>query len=98
MFEKKKGGEGRKERSALSLPPPLRVFNKILNRCESFGVGRVRTKKLAAMARVFGKILKSRSLRMNFQHSGVKIRVLEQKTNIIKFWLFYLVTPHEYSI
>ena len=35
-----------------------------------------------------GKILKAGPLRVHFQHSGVKIIVFEQNTNIIKFWLF----------
>ena len=35
-----------------------------------------------------GKILKSGSLRVHFQHSGTQIRVFEQNTDIIKFWLF----------
>ena len=34
------------------------------------------------------KILKSGPLTMHFQHSGTKIRVFEQHTDI-KFWLFY---------
>ena len=33
-----------------------------------------------------GKILKSGPLRVHFQHSGAKIRVCEQKIDIIKFW------------
>ena len=32
-----------------------------------------------------GKILKSGPLRVHFQHSGAKIRVFEQKIDIIKF-------------
>ena len=40
--------------------------------------------------------LKSGPLRMHFQHSGAKIRVFEQNTDIItKFWLFYSATAHE---
>ena len=35
------------------------------------------------------KILKSGPHRMHFQHSGAKIRVFEQNTDVIKFWLFY---------
>ena len=54
--------------------------------------------KKARKPRVSGKILKSGPLRMHFQHSGAKIRVLEQDRDIIKFWLFYSVTAHEYSI
>ena len=34
------------------------------------------------------KILKSGPLIVHFQHSGAKIRVFEQKTDIIKFWPF----------
>ena len=36
-------------------------------------------------SQVSGKILKSGPLRMHFQHSGAKIRVFEQNTDIIKF-------------
>ena len=36
-----------------------------------------------------GKILKSGYLRVHFQHSGAKIRVFEQNTDSIKFWLFW---------
>ena len=35
-----------------------------------------------------GKILKSGPLRMHFQRFAAKIRVFEQNTGIIKFWLF----------
>ena len=42
------------------------------------------------------KILKSGPRRMHFQRSGAKLRVFEQNTDIIKFWLFYSVTAHEY--
>ena len=55
-------------------------------------------KNLAAKVRVSGKILKSGPLRIHFQHFGAKIRVFEQNTDIIKFWLFYSVTAHEHSI
>ena len=44
------------------------------------------------------KILKSGPLRMHFQHSGAKIRVFEENTGIIKFWLFYSAAGHEYSV
>jgi len=40
---------------------------------------------------VSGKNLKSGLLRIHLQHSGAKIRVLEQNTEIIKFWLFLLI-------
>ena len=36
-----------------------------------------------------GKILKSGPLRVDFQHSGAKIRVFEQKIDIIKFCCFW---------
>ena len=43
-----------------------------------------------------GKILKSGHLRVHFQHSGAKIRVFEQNTDIIKlFWLFWELFPKE---
>ena len=29
--------------------------------------------------------------RIHFQHSGAKIRVFEENTDIVKFWLFYSV-------
>ena len=35
------------------------------------------------------KNLKSGPLRMHFQDSGAKVRVFEQNTDIIKFWLFF---------
>ena len=35
-----------------------------------------------------GKILKSGPLTMHFQHSGAKIRVFEQNTDIIEFGFF----------
>ena len=39
------------------------------------------------------RILKSGLLtcRIHYQHSGAKIRVFEQNTDIIKFWLFLLI-------
>jgi len=42
-----------------------------------------------------GKILKSGPLRVHFQHSGTKIRVFEQNTDIIKFWLFFRLISKE---
>ena len=47
---------------------------------------------MSAEGVVYGKILKSGPLRMHFQHSGAKIRVFEQNTDIIKFWFFHSVT------
>ena len=46
----------------------------------------------------FWKIFKFGPLRMLFQHSTAKIRVFEQNTDIINFWLFYSVTAYEYLI
>ena len=40
-----------------------------------------------------GKSLKSGHLRVHFQHSGAKIRVFEQNTDSIKFWLFWELFP-----
>ena len=42
--------------------------------------------------------VKSGPLRMHFQHSRAKIRVFVQSTDIIKFWFFYSVPVHEYSV
>ena len=69
----------------------LRVFNKILSTWQKLW-SRWRGKKLPAKAWVSGPP------RMHFQHSGARIRVFEQNTDIIKFWLFYSVTAHEYFI
>ena len=49
--------------------------------------------------REFLESLKSGPLsRMHFHHYGTKIRVFEQKKDIIKFWLFYSIKAHEYFI
>ena len=61
-----------------------RVFTKILSRWQKLW-SRWRRKKLVVKSQVSGKILKSGPLRMHFQHSGAKIRVFEQNTDIIKF-------------
>ena len=42
-----------------------------------------------AKLRVSGKFLKPGPLRVHFLHSVAKIRVFEQNTDIIKFWLFF---------
>ena len=68
-----------------------RVFTKILSRWQKLW-SRWRRKKLVVKSQVSGKFLKSGPLRMHFQHSGAKIRVFEQNTDIIKFWLFSSVT------
>ena len=72
-----------------------RVFNEILSRWQKLW-SRWRRKKLAAKVQVSGKMMKSGPLRRQFQHSGAKIGMLN-RTDIIKFWLFYSVTAHEYS-
>ena len=72
-------------------------FNKILSKWQQLW-NRWRRKKLVAKVRVSGKFLKPGPLRVHFQHSVAKIRVSEQNRDIIKFWLFYSVTAHEYSI
>ena len=75
-----------------------RVLNEILSRWLKLW-NRWRRKKLAAKAGVSGRLLKSGPLRRYFQHSGAKIRVLNRtQTSLKKFWLFYSVTAHEYSI
>ena len=44
------------------------------------------------------KKMTSRPLIMHFHHPRTKIRVSERNTDIIKFWLFYSVTAHEYVV
>ena len=44
------------------------------------------------------KMMTSRPLKMHLHHPRTKIRVSEQNTDIIKFWLFYSVTAHEYVV
>ena len=41
------------------------------------------------------KKLKSGPLRVRFQHSGGKITVFEQNTEIIKFWNFWVLFSNE---
>ena len=36
-----------------------------------------------------GKLMKSRRLRIHFKHSGAKIRVFEQNTDILNFGFFF---------
>ena len=75
-----------------------KVFNKILSRWQKLW-SRWREKKLvtkvqlilwAPKAQVSGKIVKSGPLRMLLQHSGTKIRVSEQNTDIIKLFGFFI--------
>ena len=63
---------------------------------KSFGKGGEgkNVKRRHNLAPVSGKILKSGPLRMHFQHSRAKIRVFEQNTDIIKFWLFFIRWQH----
>ena len=39
------------------------------------------------------KVFKSWPLRMYFRHSGAKIRVFEQNTDIVEFWLLWRSFP-----
>ena len=39
------------------------------------------------------KVLKSGPLRMYFGYSGAKIRVFEQNTDIVEFWLLWRSFP-----
>ena len=68
-------------------------FNKVLRRWQKLWRRR-RWKKLAPVSRVVqghtpppppGKYMKSGPLGIHFQHSGAKIKVFEQDTDIIKF-------------
>ena len=43
------------------------------------------------MVQVSGKILKSGTLRIHFQHFGAKIRVFEQNTDIINFYFIFFI-------
>ena len=80
------------------------VFSKVFSRWQKLW-RRWRWKKLAPVSRAvqgltpsphpLGKFLKSRPLTIHFQHSGARIRVFEQNTDSIKFWLFYSVTADE---
>ena len=77
-----------------------RVFNKILSRWQKLW-SRWRGKNLwqrcnlqAPKAQVSGKIVKSGPLRMLLQHSGTKIRVSEQNTDIIKLFGFFIQWQH----
>ena len=74
----------------------MMVFNKILGRWQKLWW---KKKKLMAKAQVSEKKkLQSGPLTMHFQHSGAKIRVFGQKTDITKFWFFnfYSVTGSQY--
>ena len=83
---------------AVNVVRGYKSFNKVLRRWQKLW-RRQRRKKLTPVSRVVqghtppppppGKFMKSMPLRIHFQHSGAKIRVFEQDTDIIKFWLFY---------
>ena len=77
-----------------------RVFNKTLSRWQKLW-SRWRGKKLvtkvlfaSAEGASFWKIVKSGPLRMLLQHSGPKIRVSEQNTDIIKLFGFFIQWQH----
>ena len=70
---------------------PANSYNANLRRT-SFGIGggrknmRQRHDLGALKAQASGKNLKTGPLRMYFQHSGVKIRVFQQNTDITEFF------------
>ena len=70
-----------------------RVFNKVLSRWQKLSN---RRNLRAPTARVtWEKKLKSGPFRVRFQHSGAKITVFEQNTEIIKFWNFWVLFSDE---
>ena len=82
---------------AVNVVRGYKSFNKVLRGWQKLW-RRQRRKRLTPVSRVVqghtpppppGKFMKSMPLRIHFQHSGAKIRVFEQDTDIIKFWLFY---------
>ena len=80
------------------------VVGKVLSRWQKLWSRQRRKKKLAPQAQLvlkvqvtrglwghapLAKVLKSGPLRMYLRHSGAKIRVFEQNTDIIEFWLLW---------
>ena len=81
------------------------VVNKVLSRWQKLWSRQRREKKLAPQGQLasaksasyegglgtwpVAKVLKSEPLRMYFGHSGAKIRVFEQNTDIVEFWLLW---------
>ena len=92
---------------AVNVVRGYKKVNKVLRRWQKLW-RRQRRKKLTPVSRVVqghtppppppGKFMKSMPLRIHFQHSGAKIRVFEQDTDIIRFWFFYWVTARRWII
>ena len=80
-----------------------RVFNKVLSRWQKLWSmwRRKKTHTTGAACKrrqqeLLGrKKLKSGPFRVRFQHSGAKITVFEQNTEIIKFWNFWVLFCNE---
>ena len=92
---------------AVNVVRGYKKVNKVLRRWQKLW-RRQRRKKLTPVSRVVqghtppppppGKFMKSMPLRIHFQHSGAKIRVFEQDTDIIRFWFFCWVTARRWII